>query len=71
MTALRMSAGQRLAYRRPNGAATEYAPSWLRFLTSFRGPLAIVLLVASGLSAATRDLASFVIVLSRDGLHNV
>jgi hypothetical protein len=64
MTAFRMSAGQRFAYCRPNGAATEYAPSWLRFLTNFRSPLVIVLLVASGLSAANGDLASFLIVLT-------
>jgi magnesium-transporting ATPase (P-type) len=32
------------------------------FLTRFRNPLVIILLVASGLSAATGDVASFVII---------
>jgi len=48
-----------------NDAATvNHSPLWLQFLTRFRNPLVIVLLVASGLSAATGDVASFVIVIS-------
>jgi P-type Mg2+ transporter len=49
----------------PNDAATlKPAPLWLQFLSRFRNPLVIILLVASGLSAATGDIASFVIVVS-------
>lgn len=49
----------------PNDAATaKRAPLWLQFLARFRNPLVIILLVASALSAATGDIASFVIVVS-------
>src|SRR6185436_15707942 len=37
-------------------------PLGLQFLARFRSPLVIILLVASGLSAATGDVASFVVV---------
>jgi Mg2+-importing ATPase len=58
-------AQSRLATCGPNDAATdEHTPLWLQFLTRFRNPLVIILLVASGLSAATGDMASFVIVLT-------
>jgi P-type Mg2+ transporter len=49
----------------PNDAATvKPAPLWLQFLARFSNPLVIILLVASGLSAATGDVASFLIVVS-------
>ncbi|MBP2227941.1 Mg2+-importing ATPase [Azospirillum agricola] len=43
--------------------APRRRPLWLRFLTRFLSPLVLILLFASGLSAATGNLASFVIVL--------
>src|SRR5476651_1581277 len=49
----------------PNQAASvKKSPLWLQFLSRFRNPLIIILLVASGLSAATGDVASFAIVLT-------
>jgi Mg2+-importing ATPase len=55
----------RLATYGPNDAATvKRSPLWLQFLSRFRNPLVIILLVASGLSAATGDIPSFVIVAS-------
>jgi P-type Mg2+ transporter len=58
-------AQSRLATYGPNDAATvKHSPLWLQFLVRFRNPLVIILLVASGLSAATGDLASFLIVVS-------
>ncbi|MGC9954896.1 MAG: magnesium-translocating P-type ATPase [Rhizomicrobium sp.] len=55
----------RLATYGPNDAATvKRSPLWLQFLARFRNPLVIILLVASGLSAATGDVASFFIVVS-------
>jgi Mg2+-importing ATPase len=47
----------------PNDAGSvKQVPRWLQFLSKFRNPLVIILLLASGLSAATGDIASFVIV---------
>jgi Mg2+-importing ATPase len=58
-------AQSRLLTYGPNDAATiKPVPLWLQFLSRFRNPLVIILLVASGLSAATGDIASFVIVVS-------
>ena len=55
----------RLATYGPNDAATvKRSPLWRQFLARFRNPLVIILLVASGLSAATGDVTSFVIVAS-------
>jgi P-type Mg2+ transporter len=55
----------RLATYGPNdAAAVKPSPLWLQFLARFRNPLVIILLVASGLSAATGDVASFLIVVS-------
>ncbi|MBB4200324.1 magnesium-translocating P-type ATPase [Rhodoblastus sphagnicola] len=55
----------RLAIHGPNDAATvKRTPLWLQFLSRFRNPLVIILLGASGLSAATGDIASFVIIAS-------
>ena len=48
----------RLTRYGPNTAATvKHLPLWLQFLARFRNPLVIILLVASGLSAATGDVA--------------
>jgi P-type Mg2+ transporter len=55
----------RLTRYGPNTAATvKRSPLWLQFLARFRSPLVIILLVASGLSAATGDVASFVVVVT-------
>ena len=55
----------RLATYGPNDAATvKRSPLWLQFLARFRSPLVIILLVASALSAATGDVASFLIVVT-------
>ncbi|MDR3449032.1 MAG: cation-transporting P-type ATPase, partial [Alphaproteobacteria bacterium] len=55
----------RLTLFGPNNAATaKQLPLWLQFLTRFRNPLVIILLIASALSAATGDVASFLIVVS-------
>ncbi|MFA5120031.1 magnesium-translocating P-type ATPase [Zavarzinia sp.] len=48
-----------------NTAAAEGRPPlWLQFLSRFRNPLVIILLVASGLSAATGDVSSFLVVVA-------
>jgi len=58
-------AQSRIATYGPNtAAAAKRSPLWLQFLARFRSPLVIILLVASALSAATGDIASFVIVVS-------
>ena len=58
-------AKSRIATYGPNDAASvKRTPLWLRFLARFTNPLVLILLVASGLSAATGDVASFVIVVS-------
>ena len=58
-------AQSRLKIFGPNDAAVvKRSPLWLQFLSRFRNPLVIILLVASGLSAATGDVASFVIVVT-------
>ena len=55
----------RLRLYGPNDAATvKKTPLWLQFLARFRNPLVIILLIASALSAATGDIASFVVVLT-------
>ena len=55
----------RLATYGANDAALiKRSPRWLQFLDKFRNPLVIILLVASGISAATGDVASFIIVVS-------
>ena len=54
----------RLATYGPNDAATvKRTPLWLQFLSRFGNPLIIILLIASGVSAATGDVASFVIIV--------
>ncbi len=58
-------AQSRLAIYGPNdAAAVKHTPLWLQFVTRFRNPLVIILLVASALSAATGDVASFIIVVA-------
>ena len=63
-----LSAGEarlRLAKYGPNDASTvKRSPLWLQFLARFRNPLVIILIVASGLSAATGDVPSFVIIVT-------
>ncbi len=67
-TASGLSAAQarsRLAEYGPNDASTvKRLPLWLQFLARFRNPLVIILIVASGLSAATGDVPSFVIIIT-------
>ncbi|WP_370674314.1 magnesium-translocating P-type ATPase [Pleomorphomonas sp. PLEO] len=59
------AAETRLAEFGPNdAAAVKQVPLWLQFLGRFRNPLVIILLVASGLSAASGDIASFLIVVA-------
>ena len=59
-----VAAQSRLETFGPNDAAVvKRSPLWLQFLARFRNPLVIILLVASGLSAATGDIASFLIVV--------
>jgi Mg2+-importing ATPase len=49
----------------PNDASTvKRSPLVLQFLGRFRNPLIIILLVASAVSAATGDVASFVIIVT-------
>ena len=56
-------AAQRLASCGPNDAAAEKRrPLLLQFLARFGNPLVIILLLASGLSAATGDVPSFVVI---------
>ena len=56
-------ARSRLAEYGPNDAAAEKRPPLaLQFLMRFRNPLVIILLIASALSAATGDVASFVVI---------
>ncbi len=47
-----------------SAAAARRTPIWLRLAQRFANPLVIILLVASGLSAVTGDVASFVIIAS-------
>jgi Mg2+-importing ATPase len=55
----------RLTRYGPNTAApAKHSPLWLQFLVRFRNPLVIILLVASALSAATGDAASFIFVVT-------
>ena len=60
-----VEAQSRLTRYGPNtAAAVKHLRLWLQFLSRFRNPLVIILLVASGLSAATGDVASFVVVVT-------
>jgi Mg2+-importing ATPase len=53
-----------LCYGSNDAAAPKRSPAWLRFARLLANPLVIILLVASALSAATGDVASFVIIAS-------
>ena len=53
-----------LRYGSNDAAAPERSPAWLRFIRLLANPLVIILLVASAVSAATGDVASFVIIAS-------
>jgi Mg2+-importing ATPase len=55
---------RRSAFGRNDAAISKRIPLWLQFLARFRNPLVIILLGASGLSAASGDLASFFIVIA-------
>lgn len=56
-------AALRLSRWGPNDAsAPKPSPDWLRFVRRFSNPLVIILLFASGLSALTGDVASFMII---------
>jgi Mg2+-importing ATPase len=58
-------AAARLAKYGANDAAVERrTPAWLRLVQRLGNPLVLILLIASGLSAATGDVASFVIIAS-------
>src|SRR5580700_5212641 len=58
-------ARSRLTQYGANDASTvKRSPLWLQFLARFRNPLVIILIVASGLSAATGDVASFIIIIT-------
>jgi len=53
----------RLSTYGPNDAAdVKRTPLWLQFLARFSNPLVIILLIASAVSAATGDIASFAII---------
>jgi Mg2+-importing ATPase len=51
-----------LRYGSNDAAAPKRAPAWLGFIRRFANPLVVILLVASALSAATGDVASFAII---------
>jgi P-type Mg2+ transporter len=52
------------AYGANDASSVKRSPLWLQFLARFRNPLVIILLVASGLSAVTGDVASFLIIIA-------
>ena len=60
----REAALQLLRYGSNDAAAPKRSPAWLRFIRLLANPLVIILLVASALSAATGEVASFVIIAS-------
>ena len=60
----REAASRLLRYGNNDAAAPKRAPAWLRFTRRFANPLILVLLLASALSAATGDVASFIIVVT-------
>ncbi len=53
-----------LRYGANDAAAPKRVPAWRRFMRLLANPLVIILLLASALSAATGDVASFVIIAS-------
>ena len=58
-------AARQLKQYGPNIATdAKRSPLWMQFLARFRSPLVILLLIASGLSAITGDIASFTIIVA-------
>jgi Mg2+-importing ATPase len=56
-------AAARIARYGPNDAAQRrHTPLWLQYLARFKNPLVLILLAASAVSAATGEVASFVII---------
>ena len=53
---------RRARYGANDASTVKRTPLWLQFLARFRNPLVIILIVASALSAATGDVASFLII---------
>jgi Mg2+-importing ATPase len=51
-------------YGENDATAPKHSPGWLRFGRRFTNPLILVLLLASALSAASGDIASFLIVVA-------
>jgi len=51
-----------MQYGANDAATVKRSPLWLQFLARFGNPLIIILLIASAVSAATGDVASFVII---------
>lgn len=56
------AAARLIHYGSNDATASKQAPAWLRFAKRFSNPLVVILLLASALSAATGDMASFVII---------
>jgi Mg2+-importing ATPase len=56
------AAERRRTYGRNEAVAVRRVPIWRKFLVRINNPLILILLLASGLSAITGDVASFVIV---------
>jgi Mg2+-importing ATPase len=57
------AASRLLHYGVNDATAPKHAPAWFRFVKHFSNPLVIILLLASGLSAITGDVASFTIIV--------
>ncbi len=56
-------AAERLRHSGPNDAAeVQHVALWRQFISHFKSPLVIILLVASGFSAVAGDVASFTVV---------
>jgi P-type Mg2+ transporter len=60
----REAASRLLRYGSNDATAPKRAPAWLRFTRHFANPLILVLLLASALSAASGDLASFMVIVA-------
>ena len=58
----REAAARLLRFGSNDAATAKRTPAWLRLAQRFANPLVLILLVASGLSAVTGDVASFVII---------
>jgi P-type Mg2+ transporter len=60
----REAALQQMRYGSNDATAPQRPPAWLQFIRLLANPLVIILLAASALSAATGDVASFIIIAS-------